>query len=58
MSYLELRNIENLARIGGHFDTGGGETAAHRWGPASWWRAGIAVLAVLIAVVLIGRLMA
>ena len=58
MSYLELRQIENLARIGAHFDTGGdGEpTLSGRWGPASWWRIGLVALAVLIAVLLIMRI--
>ncbi|MEL6750739.1 MAG: hypothetical protein AAFO70_01510 [Pseudomonadota bacterium] len=27
-----------------------------RWGPASWWRAGIAAFALLIALLLIARL--
>ena len=58
MSYSELRTIENLARIGAHFDTGpeGDPVAPRRWGPASFWRAGLAVLAALIFIVLLFRL--
>ena len=56
MSFSELSQIERLARIGSHFD--GGEEPplrVNRWGPASWWRAGIAVFAVLIALFILSR---
>ena len=59
MSFSDLTHVEGLARMAGQFD-GGDEPdlRVSRWGPASWWRAGIAVLAFLIAVLLVSRWMA
>ena len=52
MSYLHLRRIEDLARIAGQFeDPDPVILPPTRWGPASWFRAALAVMAVLIALV-------
>ena len=52
MSYIQLRRIEELARIAGQFDDRDPVVLPPaRWGPASWFRAALAVMAVLIALV-------
>ena len=52
MSITELRHIENLARIAGNLDEEPGLNmpGPTRWGPASWWRIGLVVLALFIGV--------
>ena len=51
MTYFELKHVERLARIAGQFDDEPRPLAPVRWGPASWWRIGLVVMALLILVV-------
>lgn len=53
MNYLSLKRIEDLARIAGHLDEDPIVPPPARWGPASWWRIGLVVMALLIAAVAI-----
>lgn len=49
MSFDDLRHIEGLARIADHLGEEPPATGPRTWGPASWWRMGLVVLAALIA---------